>query len=58
VRAAEPVTPSVVALIVAVPFRTPVARPEALTVATVVSEELHVKVFPEIVFPDASFATG
>jgi hypothetical protein len=54
---AEPLTPSVLAVIVAVPFG-PVAvtRPDELTLATVLSDEVHVNVLPDIASPSASLA--
>jgi hypothetical protein len=57
-RDAVPGTPSVVAVMVDVPFATAVATPDAFTVATVMEELLQAKDLPGIVFPLASFATA
>jgi hypothetical protein len=51
---AEPVIPSLVATMFAVPAATAVTRPLVLTVAMVVFELLHVMVRPVKVFPLAS----
>ena len=59
VISSEPVTPSTVAVIVAVPALTPVTRPVvALTVATPGVSDDHVAVRPVRTLLDASFATN
>ncbi len=58
VSEAEPETPAVIAVIVAVPLPTAVAVPLAATVATPVAEDVQVNVWPLIVLPFASFATA
>jgi hypothetical protein len=55
---AEPDTPSVLAVIVTVPFATEVTKPELFTVARLASDEVHVKALPAIVFPVASLAVA
>ena len=47
-KVAVPAMPSTVAVMATVPLSTAVANPAALTVATVVSDEVQVKVFPEM----------
>src|SRR5437879_10431552 len=54
VSAAEPLWPSLVAVIVAGPPATPVASPLPLTVATAVLLLAHVTIRPVSVFPAAS----
>ena len=54
VTAAVPLTPSVVAVMVADPLVTAVTKPEELTVATIWPDEDQVNVLPESVFPLAS----
>lgn len=51
VREEEPVTPPSVAVMVAVPEATPLARPELVTVAMVVAEELQVRLCSEAFVP-------
>ena len=55
VISAVPLVESEVAVIVAVPLPTEVTRPADETVATVVSEDAHVTVAPDISVPAASF---
>ena len=47
-----------VAVIVAVPSATEVTRPSVDTLATVVSDEVQVRIGPEILCPPASFASA
>jgi len=58
VTAAVPETPSVVAVIVAVPADFPVTTPDPLTVATAVLSLLHAMVCPPNVLPEASFGVA
>jgi hypothetical protein len=51
----EPDLPSLVAVIVVVPTNTPVARPDAETVAVAVLPDVHVTVRPVSTLPKASF---
>jgi hypothetical protein len=53
---AEPDMSSVAAVMVVCPFPMEVASPDAFTVAQVSSDDDHVNVLPEIVFPLASSA--
>jgi hypothetical protein len=55
---AEPVWPSLVAMIPAVPTTRPLARPSAVTDATVELADDHVTVRPLSVFPLESFVTA
>jgi hypothetical protein len=56
---AEPDTPAVVAVIVAVPLSTAVTSPiVAFTVATLVADELHTNVCPAMAWPFASLAAA
>jgi len=57
VTVADPVFPSLVAVMVAVPVATPETTPVGDTVATDVVLELHVTVRPESVLPAESFTT-
>src|SRR5436190_24216450 len=58
VRAALPVCPSLVAVMVAVPAATPVTSPLALTFATAAFERAHVTVRPASALPFASFGVA
>jgi hypothetical protein len=58
VTAAVPETPSTVAVMVADPSATAVARPELLTVATLWADDRQENVLPEIVAPSASRAVA
>ena len=53
VMVALPVTPAVVASILADPFATAVTTPAEVTVATPLADEIHVNVWPETVVPFA-----
>ena len=55
---AEPRTPSVVALICAVPDAKPVTTPDEETVATDVVALVQTKLLPLSALPEASFATA
>src|SRR5262245_51349 len=52
--AAEPILPSLVAVMVTTPAATPVTRPFVLTVALVTSEDAHSTARPTSVLPVAS----
>ena len=58
VSASEPPMPSVVAVIVAVPSATAVAKPDVLTVTTFSFDEAHMNVLPGIGLPPASLAVA
>jgi len=58
VTAADPVTPSAVAVMVADPLATAVTRPLALTVATPGEEDDQENVLPEMTAPDADVAVA
>ena len=58
VSSADPLWPSLVAVMVLVPAPTVVIAPVALTVATVVVDDCHVTVRPTSTLPLASFSTA